>query len=129
METISTDAAPRPLAAYSQARCAAGLLFSAGQIGIDPASGNLAAGLEAQAEQAFKNVAAILKAAGLSFANVLKVSLYVTDLGQFAAVNAIYERYVGASRPARTTVEVSALPRAALLEVDVIAAAAKESAP
>jgi 2-iminobutanoate/2-iminopropanoate deaminase len=122
MKQISTADAPRPVAAYSQAVEAAGFVFTAGQVGLDPASGALATGIDAQAELAFSNVAAIVRAAGLTPADIVKVTIFITDLTQFARVNAIYERFVGTSRPARSTVGVSALPLGALIEVEAIAA-------
>jgi 2-iminobutanoate/2-iminopropanoate deaminase len=122
MKQISTADAPRPVAAYAQAVEAGGFVFTAGQVGLDPASGALATGIDAQAELAFSNVAAIVRAAGLTPADIVKVTIFMTDLTQFARVNAIYERFVGASRPARSTVGVSALPLGALIEVEAIAA-------
>jgi len=99
-----------------------GLVFTAGQLGTDPKSGELADGVEAQADQAFRNISAILQEAGSSFGDVVKVNIFMADLAHFAAVNAVYERYVGSHRPARTTTGASALPKGALIEVDVIAA-------
>lgn len=121
MRIISTHAAPKPVAAYSQAVEVNGLIFSAGQVGVDPASGKLVDGLEAQAEQVFRNLTAVLGTASSGFDRVVKVNIYLADLRHFAAVNAIYERYVGSHRPARTTVGCGALPLGALIEVDVIA--------
>ena len=121
MRAIRTDAAPKPVAAYSQGIVANGFLFTAGQIGIDPATGKLVDGLEAQVERALENVRAILTAAGLSIKHLVKVTLFVTDMTKFAAINAIYERFLGEHRPARTTVGVSTLPGGALFEVDAVA--------
>jgi len=121
MKQISTADAPRPVAAYSQGVEAGGFVFTAGQVGLDPATGTLGAGIDAQAELAFGNVAAIVRASGLTPADIVKVTIFMTDLTQFARVNAIYERFVGTSRPARTTVGVSALPLGALIEVEAIA--------
>jgi len=121
MRIVSTAAAPKPVAAYSQAVESNGFIFSAGQVGVDPSSDQLAAGLEAQAEQVFRNLTAVLEAAGSSFDRVVKVNIYLVDMQQFGAVNAIYERYVRANRPARTTVACGALPRGAMIEVDLIA--------
>ncbi len=97
-------------------------VFTAGQVGIDPATGKLHDGLERQAEATFAHVAAILRAAGLEVSDITKVTIYVTDLSRFATVNALFERFVGAHRPARSTVAVAALPLGALIEVDAIAA-------
>jgi 2-iminobutanoate/2-iminopropanoate deaminase len=121
MRSISTDAAPRPVAAYAQGIVAGGFLFTAGQIGLDPATNALVEGLEAQAQRALDNTKAVLAAAGLSVADVVKCTLYLTDLSKFAAVNALYERFLDGHRPARTTVGVGALPGGALVEVDAIA--------
>jgi 2-iminobutanoate/2-iminopropanoate deaminase len=121
MKIISTPAAPKPVAAYSQAIEANGFIFSSGQVGLDPAVGSLADGLAAQAEQVFRNLAHVLAAAGSSYEKVVKVSIFLADLQHFAEVNAIYERHMGTHRPARTTVGCGALPLGALIEVDVIA--------
>jgi 2-iminobutanoate/2-iminopropanoate deaminase len=121
MRIISSAAAPKPVAAYSQAIEANGFVFSAGQLGIDPATGKLQATLEAQAEQVFANLKAVLTAAGSSVERIVKVNIYLADLTQFAAVNGIYERFVGSHRPARTTIGAGALPQGALIEVDLTA--------
>jgi 2-iminobutanoate/2-iminopropanoate deaminase len=121
MEPIATPEAPTPVAAYSQGIQAGDFVFTAGQVGVDPGTGKLADGLDAQAQRAFENVAAVLRAAGLSTADVVKVTIFMTDLSQFARVNAIYERFVGGHRPVRTTVGVNALPLGALIEVEAIA--------
>ena len=122
MKFISTPTAPRPVAAYSQAVEANGFIFCAGQVGVDPAAGKLVDGLTTQAEQVFRNLAHVLEAAGSSFDKIVKTTIFLTDLQHFAEVNAIYERYVGSHRPARTTVGCGSLPLGALIEVDVIAA-------
>ena len=121
MKFISTPTAPKPVAAYSQAIEANGFIFCSGQVGLDPSVGKLADGLAAQAEQVFRNLSRVLEAAGSHFNKAVKVSIFLTDLQHFAEVNAIYERHVGAHRPARTTVGCGALPLGALIEVDVIA--------
>jgi 2-iminobutanoate/2-iminopropanoate deaminase len=122
MRIISSDAAPKPVAAYSQAVEANGFIFTAGQLGTNPATGKLDGSIEGQAEQAFANLRAIVEAAGSSVERIVKVNLYLADLSHFAAVNAVYERFVGAHRPARTTIQAAALPARALIEVDAIAA-------
>jgi 2-iminobutanoate/2-iminopropanoate deaminase len=122
MEIISTDAAPQPVAAYSQGVKICGFVYTAGQVGLDPATGKLVDGLEAQAERAFASVKAIVEEAGLTVEDIAKVTVFVTDLSQFALVNSIYARFVGDHRPARSTVGVSALPLGALIEVEAIAA-------
>jgi 2-iminobutanoate/2-iminopropanoate deaminase len=124
MKPINAADAPRPVAAYSQGIEAGDFIFTAGQVGLDPATGSLAQGLEAQAETAFSNIAAVLRAAGLGTSDVVKVTIFMTDLSQFAIVNAIFERFVGQHRPARTTVGVASLPLGALIEVEAIAARA-----
>ncbi len=121
MKIISTPAAPKPVAAYSQAIEVNGFVFCSGQVGIDPVKGTLVEGLTAQAEQVFSNLASVLAAAGSSLDKAVKVSIFLTDLQHFAGVNAIYERHMGGHRPARTTVGCGALPAGALIEVDVIA--------
>lgn len=121
MKPIESSEAPRPVAAYSQGMEARGFVFTAGQVGIDPATGMLGQGLEAQATLAFSNIAAVLRAAGLGPSDVTKVTIFVTDLAHFATVNAVFERFVGAHRPARSTVGVAALPLGALIEVEAIA--------
>ena len=122
MKAIATPHAPVPVAAYSQGIEAAGFVFTAGQVGIDPATGTLAQGLDAQAEAAFSNIAAVLRAAGLGPPDVVKVTIFMTDLAHFTRVNAVYEGFVGTHRPARSTVGVAALPLGALIEVEAIAA-------
>jgi len=122
MKPISTDAAPKPVAAYSQATVAGGFVFTAGQVGVDPVSGTLVDGLTAQAERAFSNVRTILAAGGCAVEDVVKVTIFLTDMTKFAEVNKVYEAFVGNARPARTTVGVSALPLGALIEIDAIAA-------
>ena len=122
MKAIATPHAPAPVAAYSQAIEAAGFVFTAGQVGIDPATGTLAQGLDAQATAAFSNIAAVLRAAGLGPADVVKVTIFMTDLAHFTRVNVVYEGFVGTHRPARSTVGVASLPLGALIEVEAIAA-------
>lgn len=122
MRAISTTAAPKPVAAYSQGIEANGFVFTAGQVGLDPQTSKLVEGLEGQTERALQNVAAVLEAAGLGFSNVVRVNIFVTDLSRFAAVNEIYQRFVGENRPARSTVGVASLPTGALIEIDATAA-------
>jgi 2-iminobutanoate/2-iminopropanoate deaminase len=125
MRIISSAAAPKPVAAYSQAIEANGFVFSAGQLGIDPSTGKLESGIEAQAERVFANLRAVLEAAGLGAERVVKVNIYLADLTHFALVNPVYERFVGSNRPARTTIGAGALPQGALIEVDLIAAVSR----
>lgn len=121
IRSISTDAAPRPVAAYAQGVIAGGFLFTAGQLGIDPATNTLVDGLEAQARRALENIRSVLAAEGLTVADLVKVTLYLTDLSGFGSVNAVYERFLEGHRPARTTIGAASLPAGALLEVDAVA--------
>jgi len=122
---ISTDAAPAAIGPYSQAVSHGGLVFCSGQIALDPATGQVVEGdVAAQTEQVMKNLAAVLEAAGSSFAQVLRATIYLTDLGEFGTVNEIYARaFEGMDPPARACVEVSALPKGVDVEISVIAAA------
>lgn len=123
LRSISTTTAPNPVGPYSQAIVAGGFAFTAGQVGLDPATGKVVDGLEAQVDQALDNTRAVLAAAGLDVTDIVKVTFYLTDMSTFAAVNAIYERFLGSHRPARSTVGVATLPGGALFEVDTIALA------
>lgn len=120
-EVISTEKAPPAIGPYSQAVKAGNLLFVAGQIGINPATGQLEDGIEAQTRQALLNLKAILEAAGASLENVVRVGVFLQDLKDFQAMNAVYSEFFPHSPPARTTVQVAALPRNALVEIDAIA--------
>ena len=118
---IHTDVAPAAIGPYSQATRAGNLVFFSGQIPLDPASGNLVeGGIEAQARRAFDNLKAVCDAAGGSMDDIVRVGLYLTDLSQFATVNAVMGEYFGQPYPARSTIEVSALPKGAAFEVDAI---------
>ncbi|OUM85306.1 MAG: deaminase [Bacillus thermozeamaize] len=121
MKRIATDKAPQAIGPYSQAVQAGNLLFVSGQIPLTPAGQLVEGGIEEQVHQVFRNVQAILEAAGASWEQVVKVGLFLTDLSHFATVNAIYEQYLGHVKPARFTVEVSALPKGALVEMEAIA--------
>ena len=121
-EIIATDRAPRAVGPYSQAVTSGDLVFSAGQIGLDPESQEMVrGGIEEQARQVLENLGAVLDAAGCSFADVLKVTLYFEDLRDFGLVNEIYAEYFGDTLPARSAVEVARLPKDAKVEIDVIA--------
>lgn len=121
-ERIFTPEAPEPIGPYSQAILAEGVLFCSGQIPIDPQTGELVAGdVAAQAERAFRNLEAVLKAAGKSFDDVVRTSLYLVDMADFAAVNAVYDRCFGSAKPARSTIAVAALPKGARIEIDCVA--------
>lgn len=121
MDYVSAPDGPKAIGPYSHGIKANGFLFSSGMVGIDPATSDLEQGFEAQAERTFKNLAAVLRAAGTDFSRVVKATVYLTDLGNFQTMNAIYATYFGDHKPARTTVEVSRLPKDAALEIDVIA--------
>lgn len=121
MRIISSSAAPKPVAAYSQAIEANGFIFCSGQVGLEATTGRLADGVEAQAENVFRNLSAVLEAAGSGFDRVVKITLYLKDIRHFGSVNEIYARYVGSHRPARTTIAAGGLPGGALVEADVIA--------
>ncbi|GAB2613667.1 RidA family protein [Novilysobacter erysipheiresistens] len=118
---IHTEQAPAAIGPYSQAVRMGATVFLSGQIPLDPATGDLVIGdISAQARRAFDNLAAVCEAAGGSLAQVARLGLYVTDLGDFAAVNAVMADYFDAPYPARSTIEVSGLPKGAAFEVDAI---------
>ena len=118
---IQTASAPAAIGPYSQATRAGNTVFFSGQIPLDPATGNVVdGGIEAQARRAFDNLKAVADAAGGSMADIVRVGLYLTDLSQFAAVNAVMADYFEAPYPARSTIEVSALPKGVLFEVDAV---------
>ena len=119
-EIVSTSDAPSAIGPYSQAVKTGLVVFTSGQIGLDPASGELSQEFEAQVRQAFKNLAAVAKASGGSLANAVKFTLFLTDLGQFAKANAIMGEVVPKPYPARSTVGVASLPRGAQFEVEAI---------
>ena len=118
---IFTADAPAAIGPYSQAVKIGDFLFTSGQIGIIPATGEMAEGVEAQTEQAMRNLGAILKENGMDYANILKTTVFVADLGDFAKVNAIYASFFSADYPARSCVQVAALPKAARVEIECIA--------
>ena len=122
---LSTSFAPRPIGPFSQGvRCPPGtLVFVSGQVGADPATGQLAGDVVAQARRALDNAGAVLAAAGLGFADVVKATIYVADLGDFGRVNEVYGGYFAAPAPARTTIQAAALPLGARVEIDLIAVA------
>lgn len=124
-EVIAADGAPKPFAGapYNQAIRAGNFVFCAGQVGLDPETGALVAGgIEAQTRRVLDNVVAVLAGAGLTPAHVVKTTVFVADLGDFAAVNAVYAEYFTHDPPARSTVQVAALPAGAAVEIEVIAA-------
>ena len=120
-QAIQTNGAPAALGPYSQAIRSGDLVFCSGQIGLDPATGELADGVEAQAERALRNLQSVLDAAGLSFDDVVKTTIFLADVGDFAAVNAVYARFMSDPPPARSTIGIGGLPKGALVEVEAIA--------
>jgi 2-iminobutanoate/2-iminopropanoate deaminase len=124
-EVIRTEAAPAPFqgAPYSQAIRSGGFVFVAGQLGLEPGQGEITGTIQEQTEQIFANLRAILEAAGTSLDALVKTTVFLTDLGDFQGMNEVYARHVGDRPPARSTVEISALPSGALVEIEAIAAA------
>lgn len=119
---VATAGAPAAIGPYSQGIASGQLVFCSGQIGLDPATGSLVeGGVEAQAERALRNIAAVLDAASCSFGDVVKTTLFLADIGDFATVSAIYGRFMPDPPPARSTFAVGALPKGALVEVEAIA--------
>jgi 2-iminobutanoate/2-iminopropanoate deaminase len=119
---ILTKDAPAPIGPYSQAIDTGSLVFCSGQIAINPASGEVLTGeVAAQTEQVMKNIAAVLKAADLQFSNVVKTTIFLTDMGDFSKVNEIYARYFPSNPPARSTIAVAGLPKGVQVEVEVLA--------
>lgn len=120
--SVVSDAAPAPIGPYSQAVRCGKTLYCSGQIALDPTSGNLIEGdVSAQAEQVMKNLGAVLSAAHYDYGDVVKTTIFLIDMDDFAAVNAVYGKYFDASKPARSTVAVAGLPRGARVEIDCIA--------
>ena len=120
-KVISTSQAPAAIGPYSQAIRSGNLLFASGQLGLDPVTGALVDGIEAQTRQALTNLQAVLAAAGGSVANVVKTTIFLADMADFATVNAIYGEVFRHEPPARSTVQVAALPKGGLVEIEVIA--------
>jgi 2-iminobutanoate/2-iminopropanoate deaminase len=120
--SVRSDRAPEPIGPYSQGILAGNELFCSGQVGFDPATGELgAADAAGQAEQALRNLGAVLEAGGMSYADVVKTTVFLIDMNDFAAVNEVYAKYFDAAKPARSTVAAAALPRGARVEIDAIA--------
>jgi 2-iminobutanoate/2-iminopropanoate deaminase len=123
LKTVSTSSAPAAIGAYSQGVIANGFLFTAGQIALDPATGEVVAGdVTAQTGRVCQNLGAILQAAGAAWGDVVKATVYLRHMSDFPAMNEVYARAMGTARPARSTVEVGALPRGVLVEIDLVAA-------
>ncbi len=122
MKTIHTDKAPAAIGPYSQAVETGGFVFASGQIPVDPATGQIPEGIEAQTKQALTNVKNLMEASGLSMENIVKTSVFIKNMDDFSTVNGIYESFFDADYPARSCVEVARLPKDVLIEVEVIAA-------
>jgi len=121
-EIITTDKAPKAIGPYSVACRVNNLVFTAGQVGIDPATGDIVAGgIEAETRQVFENLTNVLEAAGSSLENVVKTTVFLADMGDFAFMNGIYATYFTENFPARSTVQVAALPKNASVEIEVVA--------
>jgi len=124
-EAIRTDKAPAAIGPYSQAIRTGGLLFCSGQIPLDPATGKMVAGgVEAQTERVLKNLEAVLSAGGATLASVVKTTVYLADLADFPAMNAVYGRFFPQDPPARATIQAAKLPAGALVEIDAVASTA-----
>jgi 2-iminobutanoate/2-iminopropanoate deaminase len=122
IDAYQTDQAPAAIGPYAQAVSAGGFLYTSGQIPLDPRSGEMVGGgFEAQARQVLANLRAVLAAAGCGFSHVVKATVYVVDLADFPKLNALYGEAMGSHRPARSTVQVAALPKGALVEIDLVA--------
>jgi 2-iminobutanoate/2-iminopropanoate deaminase len=122
LKQISTDKAPAAIGPYSQGVVANGFLFTAGQIALDPAAGKIVdGGIVEQTDQVMKNLDEVLRAAGASWGDVVKTTVYLHDLAHFPTVNEVYGKWLGSARPARSTVQVPALPRGAMVEIDAVA--------
>lgn len=120
-ESIHTTAAPAAIGPYNQAVRAGNFVFASGQLGLDPATGALVEGVEAQTRQALANLQAVLQAAGATFADVVKTTIFLADMGDFQMVNTIYAAAFAADPPARSTIQVAALPRGGAVEIEMIA--------
>ena len=120
-KTISAANAPAAVGPYCHAKLAGNTLYTSGQLGLVPSTGALPEGVEAQARQALDNLGAVLQAAGMDFADVTKTTVFLTDINDFAAVNSIYAEYFTGQAPARSCVQVAALPKGALFEIEAVA--------
>ena len=123
LKSVQTDKAPAAIGPYAQGVVANGFLFTAGQIALDPVTMQIVEGdVVAQTEQIFRNLGAVLAAAGVNWTDVVKTTVFLMDMRDFPRMNEVYARIVGDARPARSTVQVSGLPRGVLVEIDVVAA-------
>jgi 2-iminobutanoate/2-iminopropanoate deaminase len=127
-QAISTGGAPSAIGPYSQAIRSGDMVFCSGQLGLDPISGELADGVEAQAERAMRNLQSVLDAAGLGFDDVVKTTIFLADIADFAAVNTVYGSFIPDPPPARSTVQVAALPKGGRVEIEAIARRAQVDA-
>lgn len=122
IKAVATDQAPKAIGPYSQAIVADGVVYTAGQVALDPQSGTLVgATITEQTEQVLRNLTAVLAAAGSSLGQVVKTTVYLADMADFSAMNEVYARHFGGHRPARSTVQAGGLPKGARLEIDAIA--------
>jgi len=121
MKTVQTDKAPTPIGPYSQAVVVERFIFCAGQVGVDPKTEKLASGIEKQAKQTLKNIQAVVEAAGSDMEHVIKTTIYLKDVNDFAKVNEIYATFFSSHKPARATVGVADLPKEALVEIEAVA--------
>jgi 2-iminobutanoate/2-iminopropanoate deaminase len=120
---VTTPQAPKPIGPYSQGVISGGLLFCSGQIPLDPETGEMVeGGVEPQTERVFENLVAVLREAKMGPANVVKTTVYLADMADFSKMNEVYARYLGQRSPARSTIQAAALPKNALVEIDIIAA-------
>jgi len=128
-QAIQTSGAPAAVGAYSQGIVAGDLVFCAGQVGLDPATGELVDGIEAEAERALRNLGAVLDAAGCTFGDIVKTTVFLADIGDFAALNAVYGRFMPDPPPARSTFGVAALPKGARVEIEAVALRPQQADP
>ena len=120
---VTTPQAPKPIGPYSQGVISGGLLFCSGQIPLDPETGEMVeGGVEPQTERVFENLVAVLREAKMGPDNVVKTTVYLADMADFSKMNEVYARYLGQRSPARATIQAAALPKGALVEIDIIAA-------
>ena len=120
-KTITAENAPAAVGPYCHAKLAGNTLYTSGQLGLVPATGELPQGVEAQAAQALENLGAVLSAAGMGFGDVVKTTVFLADMGDFAAINAVYAKYFPGEAPARSCVQAAALPKGALFEIEAVA--------
>lgn len=124
-QILHTENAPRAIGPYSQATITQGFLYTSGQLGLDPQTGRLAPGVEAQAHAAMRNIGAILQAASCDYDAIVKTTIFVADLKDFSLINAVYESYFEGAFPARSCVQVAALPMGGLVEIECVSALAE----